>query len=71
MPKKFVQEVIIPETNKYLKEPLTYGEFLRWFGMWLLMATTRCDNRRDFWSSKPVDVRRSLPDVRIHVTQLL
>ena len=53
-PKKFVEKVLLYETNKNLvsSKPLRMGEFLCWIGMWLLMATTYSKNRRDFWSGK-------------------
>ena len=39
--KSYLQDVIIPKTNDAmsLREKLTYGEFLRWLGLWFLMAT--------------------------------
>ena len=57
--KPFIVEVIIPETNKRLKaekhRPVTYGEFLRWLGLWFLMATITGPDRSDFWSLGEVD----------------
>jgi hypothetical protein len=39
-PKEFVQQTILVETNKAIVgEPVQYGEFLRWLGLWFLMAT--------------------------------
>lgn len=54
-PMTWVRDVLIPETNKHLDKPMTIGEFLRWIGMWLIMATTHFESRRDFWSTKTVD----------------
>jgi len=54
-PVRFVKEVMIPEMNKKLQPELKYGEFLKWLGLWFLMATTNVENRRDFWSTKPID----------------
>jgi hypothetical protein len=55
-PKEFVQQTILVETNKEIVgEPVQYGEFLRWLGLWFLMATLVGPRRRDFWSSMPVD----------------
>lgn len=56
IPKDFINEVILVETNKKINGPvLMYGEFLVFVGLQFLMATTRCDNRRDFWSLKNID----------------
>ena len=38
-PIQFIQDVILPSSNKKLKEQLTYGEFLQWLGLWILMST--------------------------------
>jgi len=43
LPKTFLQEVLLVETNKHLTQQLQYGEFLRWIGLWLMMATTQFD----------------------------
>ena len=56
LPKKFVQEVIIPEINKsIIGQPLQYGEFLQWIGLQLMMATLQGFQRRDFWSLKKIN----------------
>ena len=57
-PKKYLQEVLIKQTNKVLgteASPLTYGELLRFIGMWFEMATCHFENRRDFWSTKIIE----------------
>ena len=57
--KPFILEVIIPETNKLMKEDkhqaVTYGEFLHWLGLWFLMATITGPDHSDFWSLGEVD----------------
>ena len=57
--KPFIVEVIIPETNKFMKEgkhrAVTCGEFLHWLGLWFLMATITGPDRSDFWSLGAVD----------------
>ncbi len=61
-PKSFVEEVILTETNKELKQGvLTYGEFLRWLGLWFLMATIQGPERADFWKLTEVDVHDGAP----------
>ena len=54
-PMKYVTEVILPATSKGMEKDLTYGEFLRFVGIWLLMATIVGPQRRDFWSKKTVN----------------
>jgi len=54
-PVGYVKEVMILEMNKKLKPELKYGEFLKWLGLWFLMATTNVENRREFWSTKPIN----------------
>ena len=54
-PMEWVETVLIVETNKVLDKAMTLGEFLRWMGLWFLMATFQFGNRRDFWSTKQVD----------------
>ena len=48
--KSYLQDVIIPKTNDAmsLHEKLTYGEFLRWLGLWFLMATIIGPQRHEF-----------------------
>ena len=57
--KRFILEVIIPETNKHMKEDkhraVTYGEFLCWLGLWFLRATITGPDCSDFWSIGEVD----------------
>ena len=39
-PKTYIQNVLLPETNKKIKSnAVSYGEFLVWTGLWLMMAT--------------------------------
>ena len=43
-PWQYVKDVIIIEMNKKLKHPCSYGEFLRWIGIWVLISTVDgCD----------------------------
>jgi Transposase IS4 len=62
-PIKWIKEVLIPETNAKLPdgEPLTYGEFLRWLGLWFLMTTTEGCHRKDFWCSNPISMFEGAP----------
>ena len=59
--KQYVEEVLIPATNEKLESELTYGEFLVWLGLWLLMATIQGPARREFWSTHKVDLYEGAP----------
>ena len=61
LPKTFLQQVVLPQTNLKLQRPVGYGEFLRWIGLWLMMATTHFDFRRDFWSRRHVSMYGGAP----------
>ena len=50
----FIKSVIILTTNNNLlagEKNITYGEFLRWIGLWLLMSTLIGPQRCDFWAT--------------------
>jgi len=59
LPRRFIHVVILPQTNAKLaaesQRATTFGEFLRWIGIWLCMATCKGYSRDDFWSSKPIN----------------
>ena len=67
--KNFVIDIIIPQTNLNLQHdkhrPTTYGEFLRWIGLWFLMATINGPDHRDFLSLGEVDCLVGAP-MRLH-----
>ena len=67
--KHFIKSVIIPKTNEHLAAEghceLSYGEFLRWIGIWLLMATLVGPERTDFWSLSDIDKFKGAP-FRLH-----
>ena len=57
-PKEYLEDVLLKQTNLSIEggEPtITYGELLRFLGLWFGMATTHFENRRDFWSKEPVN----------------
>ena len=60
-PMTWVNEVLLVETNNLLNEELTYGEFLRWLGLWMMMGTIEGFSRRDFWATSPVTMYRGSP----------
>ena len=61
--KSYLQDVIIPKTNDAmtLHKKLTYGEFLRWLGLWFLMATIIGLQRHEFWSQSPTSAFEGAP----------
>ena len=60
-PKKWMIEVVVPKTREKLDEPLTYGELLRWIGLWLLMSTVDGSDCRSFWLTKNVNILEGAP----------
>ena len=57
LPKTFVVEILLVETNKTIKGPdLDFGEFLRFIGIWLLMTSNPGTNRADYFSENPIDI---------------
>ena len=54
--------MIITEMNKTISgDPVTYGELLRWIGLWILMLTVNGSDRRSFWSMKEIDMFEGAP----------
>ena len=56
-PIAFFQEVILKAINQNITGyPVSWGEFLRWLGLWYLMASEFGNGgRRDYWSMSPID----------------
>ena len=54
---KQVLTVVVDKVNENMHgaDDLTYGEFLWWIGMWVLMLTVDGADHHSFWSSKNVD----------------
>ena len=61
-PKDYVIEVFLPTINAQLEKDLvTYGKYLRWVGLWYLMATIQGPKRCNFWSGSPIDLFEGAP----------
>ena len=60
-PTEYLQHVVLVETNKKLEESLTYGELLRWIGVWVLMSTVDGSDRRSFWAAREIDIYYGAP----------
>ena len=56
-----IGDMVITETNKVLDVPMDMGEWLRFVGILLLLSTVTCFNRRDFWSTQPIDIEFGAP----------
>ena len=57
-------KMIFQQTNTSLGEEqkMIYGEFIRWIGLQLLMSTCSAgNNRRLFWSEKPISAFEGVP----------
>ena len=54
---QFMKETVIPATNNRIEGGnLSEGEFLRYLGIWFLMATVASGvDKRAFWSDDPVN----------------
>ena len=47
--------------NQSMNNPVSYGEFLCWIGLWILMSTVDGSDRRSFWSSKDINMFEGAP----------
>ena len=46
---------MVDGVNETMKgERLTYGELLRWIGLWTMMSTVAGTNRHSFWSTRDI-----------------
>ena len=64
IPKCYFITIILPTIQKNLpagEKKITYGEFLKFFGIWLLMATVQGPQNRDYWSEQPISMFREGP----------
>ena len=67
-PKKLVLLIIDKVNDNIDGEKVTYGEFLHWIGLWLLMSTVDGTDRCSFWSTKEVDPFDGAP---FHLTKYM
>ena len=54
-----IKTVILPHTNHNLpggEKNVTYGEFLWWIGLWLLMLTLIGPQQHHFWTTQTIDM---------------
>lgn len=63
-PKQYLQEDILMATNKNLdvgEMKISFGELLRFLGIWFFLATTAGFPRRDYFSTFPVNNKSGAP----------
>ena len=58
----YLEEVLIPETNKVLNVPMDLQEFIKWVGCWLYMACwVGIESRQDWWSTMTPSMDKGAP----------
>ena len=51
-PEDYLEEVLIPDTNKGPSVPMDLQEYIQWVGFWLYMACwVGIESRQDWWST--------------------
>ena len=51
-PEDYIEEFLIPKTNKGMSVPMDLQEYIHWVGCWLYMACwVGIESRRDWWST--------------------
>ena len=48
----FPKDILLLETNKKLKDHLSYGELLWWIGIWVLTAIVDVLDQQSFWEMR-------------------
>ena len=64
----FIKTTILLQTSNNLKAgnaQVTFGEFIQWIGLWLLMSTLIGPQRHEFWSTYSIDAFKGSP-IRLH-----
>ena len=60
---------MVTEMNKKIsRDPLTYGELLKWIGLWVLMSTVNGSDRWSFWLTRDIDIFQGVP---FHLTEFM
>ena len=55
-PKDLLNTIIEGINMKINSELVTYGEFLRWIGLWVMVSTVAGTDRQSFWSTCDLDI---------------
>ena len=59
-PRDYLENIVLRATNENIEDEngeVTFGELLRFIGIWFFLATTSGFPRRDFFSSHPISVK--------------
>ena len=55
-------DMMVTEMNKKISgDPLTYGELLKWIGLWVLMLTVDGSDEWSFWPTHDIDIFLGAP----------
>ena len=57
----FLDKMVTEMNKKISGDPVTYGELLKWIGLWVLMLTVDGSDRRSFWSTHNIDIFKGAP----------
>ena len=61
-PEEYIEEFLIPETNKGLIVPMDIQEYIQWVDCWLYMALwVGIESRRDLWSTTTPSMAKGAP----------
>ena len=57
---EYLEEVLIPETDKGLNVPMDIQDYIQWVGCWLYMALwVGIESRQDWWSTRAPSMAKS------------
>ena len=61
-PEEYIEQVLIPKTNKGLCVPMDIQEFIKWVGFWIYMECwIGIESRQDWWSTMTSLMAKSVP----------
>ena len=61
-PEEYLEEVLIPETNKGLSVPMDLQDYIQWVGCCLYMSCwVGIESRRDWWSTTTPSMAKGAP----------
>jgi Transposase IS4 len=62
IPKVFITDTMLPQMNERVElGKVNYGEFMRWLGLWFLMATIQGPTRAEFWKKEGISLFSGAP----------
>ena len=60
-PANFLDKMVTEMNKKISGDPVTYGELLKWIGLWVLMSTVDGSDQWSFWSTRDIDIFKGAP----------